>query len=130
MPDEIKDIGTFANHFYNPKDHNNYYSSKEYDKASKIVERHEILSHDYFAFLYNDRDGNIILQISPTYPLRYVRKNKKPPYNNFLHWLKKTYKPKLTRIIPKNIAQDWLMQSQQILTIINQNIHEAFRKDD
>lgn len=127
LPDEIQDLGTFANHFYNPKDQNNFYSSKEYDEAYKLVQKYKILDHDYFAFLYNNMYGNIILQISPAYPLRRVRKHRKPSYNNFLHWIKKSYKPKFTRIISKNIAENWLAQSRQILTIINNNIHEAFR---
>ncbi|MBP6870295.1 aminoglycoside phosphotransferase family protein [Candidatus Babeliales bacterium] len=128
LPDELQDLGTIANHHYNPKDHHNYYSSKEFEERYERFQKYEILGHDYFAFLFNDMYGNIILQISPAYPLRHVRKHRKPSYNNFLHWMKTSYSPKFTRIIPKKVAEDWLDQSRQILGIIKNNIHEGFRK--
>lgn len=80
-----------------------------------------------FMSLFNDDSGDIILQISPSYPRRYVRRHKKPTYNNFLHWMK-TYKIKVNRIIPKDVAEDWLDQSRQILGIVKNNIYEMFKK--
>lgn len=82
---------------------------------------------DYFMSFFNDDSGNIILQISPSYPRKYVRRHKKPTYNNFLHWIK-TYKIKVNRIITKDIAEDWLDQSRQLLGIVKNNIYEMFKK--
>lgn len=122
LSDSIQDLGKLANYHHNKKNGRDYFS-KKYDDHSEILNKYILLHDNYFTFLYNDKDGNIILQISPSYPKRYVRKNKKPPYNNFLYWMKTSYKPQIIRIISKNIAEDWLAQYHQILDIIQNNIH-------
>lgn len=129
LPDTVQDLGTLANHHHTPKDPKNYYQTDEHDQASNTLNKYQLSSHEYFAFLYNDKDGNIILQISPEYPFQNKRKKQMPSYNNFLRWMRKSYKQTIIRMIPRATAQEWLAQAHQISAIINNNIHEAFKKE-
>lgn len=70
------------------------------------------------SWLYNDNNKNIIFEITPTYPWylceeNYAR-NKFQSYIPYEEWIK-NYKPLLIRIIPREIAQQWLNQAQEIL---------------
>lgn len=129
LPNDIQDLGIIANHYDTPQDPHNYYKTDEYNQTSDILNQYQLLRHNYFTFLYNDKDGNIILQISPEYPFQNKIKKQMPSYNNFLRWMKQSYKPTIIRMISKKIAQTWLEQARQISAIINNNIHEAFKKE-
>jgi hypothetical protein len=76
-------------------------------------------------WLYNDDFGNIILEVTPSYySLNKRRRNK----ISFEKWMKK-YKPILKRTISKEIAQQWLLQMEDLLAIINQNIARMQKSD-
>ncbi|WP_162801681.1 aminoglycoside phosphotransferase family protein [Candidatus Chromulinivorax destructor] len=123
LPHDIQDLGIVVNQYrnQNPKKNVPY-------EPCDLLDEYVIVDHDYFMMLYNDKHGNIMLQISPAYPLRNRYGKKRPSYNNFLRWMKKSYKTKATCILSKEIAKKWLYQLHQILKIITTNISEAFKK--
>lgn len=77
----------------------------------------------WVTWMYNDKNGNIILEITPEYPYLFTngkRKIKKP----FQEWLK-SYKPLVVRIVPVEVAVQWLEQANKIIAIIEQKWDKA-----
>jgi hypothetical protein len=91
-----------------------------------IGENHTLCGYRHRqTWLYNDDFGNIILEVTPSYySLNKRRQNK----ISFEKWMKK-YKPILKRTISKEIAQQWLLQMEDLLAIINQNIARMQKSD-
>lgn len=58
------------------------------------------------SWLYNDKDGNIVLSINPFYPYTH-EKNKLVSYNDFM----KTYKVLVETIIEKENIEKWINQA-------------------
>jgi hypothetical protein len=71
-------------------------------------------------WLYNDHEGSIILEITPSYPWHHLEPRKGEtfiPYEQFME----TYKPVLIRKIPIEVAQKWLQQAEEILCVLEDN---------
>jgi hypothetical protein len=74
-------------------------------------------------WIYNNNHKEIILEITPSYPWHFSDlediSNKKDdiPYEEWI----KNYKPLLIRTIPKDVAEQWLHQAQEILKNIEKN---------
>lgn len=75
-------------------------------------------------WLYNDSDGNIILEITPRYKWLFGDLDSKPEddpnfitYNEFM----KNYQPYISRIIPLKVAQQWLQQANELLDLSEEN---------
>src|SRR3990167_1484516 len=65
------------------------------------------------SWLYNDKDGNIIFEITPFYPWNdpYLRKDpRRVTYKKFM----KDYKPILQTIIPKESIRQWIKQGKEL----------------
>ena len=124
--DTIPDVGSYWNFNLTKENHKAFITDEWFEDYDQLKKNTPCMA-DYFMSFFNDDSGNIILQISPSYPRQYVRRNKKPTYNNFLHWMK-TYKIKVNRIVTKDIAENWLDQSRQLLGIVKNNIYEMFKK--
>lgn len=73
-------------------------------------------------WIYNEPNGSIILEITPSYPWHFTDPEEVDPkiYISYEEWMK-TYKPFLIRTISKDIALKWLEQINQALSIINKN---------
>lgn len=106
---------------YQKKAHDEY-SDETFRKREELYSYLVFNGRDYATWMYNDDQGNIMLKITPLFPLGRTR-NKMPKYNTFLHWMK-TYKPIAIRIIPMHIAMQWLDQARQINHVIEHNIKE------
>jgi hypothetical protein len=76
-------------------------------------------------WIYNDIDGSIIFEVTPAYAGGFAYPEKCIPYNK---WIKK-YKPYLIRIIPQEVAQQWLDQTNAILKQIEKNIKRLIAED-
>src|SRR5205085_11669823 len=76
-------------------------------------------------WIYNSGDDSIIFEVTPAYAGGFAYPQKCIPYNQ---WIKK-YKPYLIRIIPRDVAQQWLEQCNAILKQIEENI-KRFQADD
>lgn len=90
---------------------------EQYDLWGAIFDENSFLS----SWIYNDKNGNIIFELTPFYRKHRFINNEKPknivPYDEWI----KNYKPILIRVIPKNVAQQWLNQAQEILKKIEEN---------
>jgi hypothetical protein len=71
-------------------------------------------------WLYNDNNGSIILEITPTYPWHFVEPKEgevKIPYEQ---WIMQ-YKPLIIRIIPREVAEQWLKQAQDLVAMLEKH---------
>ncbi len=79
-------------------------------------------ANDSAAWLYTDKDGSIILEITPVYPGRYddilVDNNKSIPYDAWIQ----TYKPYCIIKLPREIARKWLWATDTLHRKIEENI--------
>jgi hypothetical protein len=73
---------------------------------------HKQIRPYYNSWLYNDKDGNVIFEITPFYP--WHRKKKSHPdfitYKQFM----KDYKPILKTLIPKENLKQWFTQAREL----------------
>ncbi len=71
-------------------------------------------------WLYNDNHGNIILEITPTYPWHFSDPEPGETYISYAEFIK-NYQPLLIRTIPKETAQKWLNQAKEIFKQLQLN---------
>lgn len=73
------------------------------------------------SWLYNDSDGSIVLEITPSYPWHFKTSSRKEKFITYEQWLQK-YKPLEKFIIPKNVASAWKDQITSVLESIEKNV--------
>lgn len=78
-------------------------------------------------WLYNNQDGEIILNVSSFYPFIHAGTNEEPNYIPYQEWIK-GYKPYFTTVISKDLATQWLQQANEIIQQIEANI-QRFKKE-
>lgn len=66
----------------------------------------------YDSWLYNDENGNIILEITPFYPWHNVTKKTCPNKISYKEWIK-NYKPVVKTIISKENFKQWVKQADE-----------------
>ena len=76
------------------------------------------------SWLYNDDQCTIILEITPSYPWHFRDPKAGEKYITYEEYMK-SYKPLLIRTIPRDKAQEWLTQTQQLSKIIEENEKNA-----
>ena len=87
-------------------------------KATNILKNHWISNspkqiHPYYnSWLYNDKQGNIIFEITPFYPWFYKTKKTNPDKISYKQWIK-DYKPVVKTIIPKENLKQWIKQADE-----------------
>ena len=73
------------------------------------------------AWLYNNATGDIVFEVTPTYPWHFSEPTDADKdymeYEDFM----KDYKPLLIRTISTEVAQQWLVQAQDLLKHIEKN---------
>lgn len=121
-----KDVGYLYNEHLNSD--SNQTSGLVYNENGFWVgDRHSMFSttgRDYpktATWLYNNDKGEIILEITPVYKWHFLDPE---PGDEFISYedFMKSYQPILFRTIPKEAAQEWLVQAQAILKQIENNI--------
>jgi len=65
-------------------------------------------------WLYNDKEGNIILEVSKLYKWAFIRKNRKDPEYETYDEFMKDYKSLIHRVIPRDVAIQWLKDSMKV----------------
>ncbi len=112
--DQNKDLGILWNELCN---------QHKFSELSFIHDNYDFV-YNYLilnsTFVYNDKEGNIIFNVTKLYPFTNARKKRKRSYNYFLGWME-SYKPIYKTIISPELAQTWLLQIQEILEIIDKN---------
>lgn len=78
-------------------------------------------------WLYNDKYGNIILEVNPSYDSLVKRRKRKVL---FTQYMKIKYKPILKRIISRDIAEKWIILAKNMLTLIQQQNSELNSKNN
>jgi hypothetical protein len=114
------EIGHLWNYVCNKKKSHDRFSEKTKKERKKFTPYLAFQRHDFTTWIYNDSNGNIIFKITPLFK-SWKPRRKQPKYITFLHWMK-NYKPILIRIIPKDIAEQWLDQANQIYNVVKNNI--------
>ncbi len=91
--------------------------------------RYELSSYDAVAWVYNDKDYNIIFEVTPAYPLGCIDQDNKSEVEKYQAWMK-SYKSIYKTIIPVELVQTWLLQIQEILEIIDKNTELMMQKNN
>lgn len=81
---------------------------KKYHFASN---NHKQIRPYYNSWFYNDKDGNIIFEITPFYPFHYETKKSHPNFITYKQFMK-DYKPSLKITIPKERLIEWNEQAK------------------
>jgi hypothetical protein len=74
--------------------------------------------HNLATWIYNDKQGNIIFEITPRYPGLFAE-DKSVIKISFEEWMK-TYKPFIVRIISPEVAHQWIEQADKVTTYIEE----------
>ena len=127
-----QDIGFTYNQYSNDlrKDDLSLMNNFMYNELGKdkiwVWDKHYLWAGNFVTWIYNDNDGNIILEITPLYPY-FDDEKKNTFYISYDEWIK-NYKPYLIRKIPMEIARQWLTQANEIIQRINANIERSIRE--
>jgi hypothetical protein len=110
-----EDIGYLLNEEFQDKPGLTYKKLENRDHWVGFI--HLLWSCDTATWIYNDKDGRIIIEFTPVYGGHF-----KDDYPiNYDQWLK-NYKPYLITKISKETAKEWLIQAETILDLIENNI--------
>ncbi len=90
---------------------------------------YELSSFDAVAWVYNDKDYNIIFEVTAAYPLGCIDQDNKSEVEKYQAWMK-SYKPIYKTIISPELAQTWLLQIQEILEIIDKNTERVMKQNN
>ena len=89
-------------------------------KDTDVLEKYHFESNShkqirpYFnSWLYNDKDGNVIFEITPFYPWHGESKKSNPDFITYKQFMK-NYKPILKTIIPKENLIQWIAQAKEL----------------
>jgi len=77
----------------------------------------------YMTWLYNDQNGNIILEVTPSYPFSYLSKKERAHYIPYKKWMLR-YKPYLIATLSRETAQQWLEQAEYFVKTIEENTEQ------
>lgn len=75
----------------------------------------------YVTWIYNNRAGEIVLEVTPSYPYFFCDPEDEPNYISYQEWIK-NYRPYLITTISNETAQKWLLQAHEIINQIQANI--------
>lgn len=82
----------------------------------------------YMTWIYNDKNGTIIFEVTPCYPYLFCDPAEEPDYVSYDQWIK-DYKPYLVKTISTEVAQQWLEQANSIVEQIGLNVERWKRED-
>jgi hypothetical protein len=83
---------------------------------------------NHVTFLYNNNQGDIVFEVIPLYPFTYAYGKNKRTYGYFAKWMK-SYKPILKTIISPEVAQQWILQAEEMIAFIIHNSDRLRIKD-
>ncbi|HTM05895.1 MAG TPA: hypothetical protein VL201_01520 [Patescibacteria group bacterium] len=125
------DIGLIYNDAIYKKVRTNYKDKSlkdTLDCTNKLVVWSPVVSKNNMqTWMYNDVNGQIVLFIAPIYPFTFTS-NRVKGYMSYAEWIK-TYKPFVKRIISPETAQEWIKQTDEIMTLIQKNSESNSKKN-
>jgi hypothetical protein len=116
-----KSLGFYQSQYYKNDNRKNLIY-KESDEGNKywIGSKYKLFDFNPASWLYNDKQGNILLEITPTYPWFFDKPEAGETFIKYSEWMK-TYKPILVRTISKETAQQWLNQIDELIEVVKAN---------
>jgi len=112
--------------------------SEDIIKDSDVITKHYFISNThietppyYSSWFYNDKDGNIIFEISPSYPWEQTRDEERAADSNFIpyaQWIK-DYKVVVHRIIPKETLIQWNEQAKNYTHVFQHCDYDERQKE-
>ena len=116
------------NFFYNLPD------SVPWEKYHLFSNSHQGIRPYYSSWLYNDSDGNIIFEITPSYLWNDEDKKerKKPDFIEYAEFMK-NYKPIVMRVVDKKYLQAWIEPLKELEALFQKNEdaeNERMEKDE
>ena len=121
----VEDIGFLSNKRYSQEN-----SDVSYDK-NNLINRHLLWSYESSTWLYNNKNGEIVLHYTPSFPCYLYIDDETDDrfYKEYEKWIK-NYQSIFTKIIPRKVAERWLEQTEEILEKIKQNIEQERRENE
>lgn len=93
-------------------------------KDTNVIEKYHFESNAhkkirpfFDSWTYNDKDGNIVFEITPFYPWHNVTKKTHPEKISYKEWIK-DYKPVIKTVIPKENLKQWIVQAKELKKIL------------
>jgi len=74
---------------------------------------HKQIRPYFSSWMYNDKEGNIIFEITPFYPWHGETKKSNPEFITYKKFMK-DYKPTIKTVIPKENIVKWIDQAQEL----------------
>src|SRR5580704_4799145 len=103
---------------------------EELIKDTDVIPQYHLVSNDYYSsWFYNDKDGNIIFDISPVYPWRRQENNERAADPNFIpysEWIK-NYKVVVRRVIPRKTLIQWNEQAKNYIHVFSKVDHSDLK---
>ncbi|MBP6869767.1 hypothetical protein KBC04_02710 [Candidatus Babeliales bacterium] len=87
-----------------------YWVGLDYDVWSTYISTKSMLT----TWLYNDDKGNIIFEVTPLYQWSFLPDEPEDPDFQTYEEFMKDYKPLITRVIPRQVAIEWLGQVMKV----------------
>lgn len=124
LHDSVQDglLGFYKNQYRQKKNRKNLtYASGEDNYSYWVGDR--FLLFDFAgkgnpdSWLYNDKDGNVVFELTPVYPWFYSNPVPGEIFIKYSEWMKQ-YQPLLKTMITKEAAQKWLVKLQELITIV------------
>ncbi|MBP6870238.1 hypothetical protein KBC04_05120 [Candidatus Babeliales bacterium] len=116
----IENPGYLYNQWLNEADTNLIYLTNQYHETYWVGFKYQLTSHVYTSWIYNNKKGDIIFEMTPIYPASLIDESNPIEVANYKKWMK-NYQPVVTEIIPKEIAQQWLAQTTEISATLDKN---------
>ena len=101
---------------------NQYFQRKT--KHTKIVKyhfcgnSHKLIRPYFSSWMYNDKDGKVIFEITPFYPWENVKKKDNKDFISYKKFIE-NYKPILKIVIPKYRLKQWVPQAKKLAKKFN-----------
>lgn len=98
-------------------------------KKRWVGKKHLLFAYDIAVWIYNDSNGNIVLEFTPWYTGNNFDEEGETDFTQYDAFLK-SYKPLFTRVISREVAARWLNQANQILQQIADNVEPLAEKKE
>ncbi|HSW76594.1 MAG TPA: hypothetical protein VLG50_06090 [Candidatus Saccharimonadales bacterium] len=91
------------------------------DKYLFCTNSHKQIRPYFSSWIYNDKDGNIIFEITPFYPWHAETKKSHADFITYKQFMK-NYKPTLKTIIQKKYITKWIDQAKELKKTLIDNL--------
>lgn len=86
-------------------------------------------SNEFAAWMYNDENGAIIFEVTPRYPGFFIKEEELIVMPSYQEWMQ-SYKFTIFKIIPREVAEQWLEKTDKIVGHIKDKFDKNSAKDN